>query len=120
MTLGALEIMKAMTINTTVEELNLSDNKFGEQDPLISTICEVLKNPTTNLFMLDLKYNDIGELGANRLIEAIKTYKKSKIDVTDRFKKETSDELNALLKGIKQKKGKKKGGMSSKSPTKKK
>lgn len=113
--------MKAMTINTSLVELNLSDNKFGEQDQLISTVCEVLKNPTTNLFMIDLKYNDIGEEGVNRLIEAIKTQKKTKIDVTDRFKKETSDELNALLKGIKQKKGKKKGGAkASKSPNKKK
>lgn len=111
--------MKAMSINTSLVELNLSDNKFGEQEPLISTICEVLKNPTTNLFMIDLKYNDIGELGVNKLIEAIKTLKKTKIDVTDRFKKETSDELNALLKGIKPKKGKKKG-KSGKSPAKKK
>jgi hypothetical protein len=112
--------MKAMTINTSLVELNLSDNKFGEQDQLISTVCEVLKDSPTNLFMIDLKYNDIGELGVSRLIEAIKTHKKTKIDVTDRFKKETSDELNALLKGIKQKKGKKKGGMASKSPNKKK
>lgn len=106
---GCCELMKAMDINTTVTELNLSDNKFGEGVNMISMMCKVIENPASPLFMLDLRYNQIGNEGVTRLMDAIKVNKKTKIDITDRFTKEISTELNALLKGIKKpKKAKKK------------
>lgn len=103
-----------MGINTTIEELNLSDNKFSDDEPVITAISEAIMTTTTNLMMIDLKFNDIKEAGVQKLMEAIKLQKKTKIDVTDRFSKTTSDSLIALMKEIKTKKPKKKGGMASK------
>lgn len=104
---GTKEIMKAMNINSTVTELNLSDNKFGDDLTLISYVCTVIENEKSPLFMFDIKYNEIGEEGISKLMESIGKLKKTKIDVTDRFKKETSTALATLLKGIKKPKKKK-------------
>lgn len=105
---GVVEIFKAMAINTTVTELNLSDNKFSDDDNLIGCLCEMLQKNET-LFMCDLKYNDIGEKKAVKILDEMKAKKKTKVDLTDRFSKEVSDEFNAVLKSIKpKKKGKKK------------
>ena len=104
---GVVDIFKAMAINTTITELNLSDNKFSDEDNLISHLCDLLEKNET-LFMLDLKYNDIGESKALKILDSMKLKKKTKVDLTDRFSKEVCDDFNATLKAIKPKKKSKK------------
>lgn len=109
---GILDVLKAMKINQTITELNISDNKFSSDDAITTELCDIFKT-TKSLKMLDMKYNEITEPHVQTMMEAITIEKKTKIDVTDRFSPKTSSELNALMKSIKTKKPKKKPSMKS-------
>lgn len=112
---GVGDIFKALRCNSKLTELNLSDNKFSDDNELTNELCQILSGPTPSaLKMVDLKYNDVKEENACLIMGAMKVHKKTKIDLTDRFSKETSDEYNAVMKSIKNKKGKKKKGKGKK------
>jgi Ran GTPase-activating protein (RanGAP) involved in mRNA processing and transport len=117
---GIKEVMEAMLINNTVTELNISDNKFSDQEELVTKICEVLKE-TKSLQILDLKYNELGDQAGQQIVDVVisKVAAKAnptKVDLTDRFKsKELSELFAKTMKAIKIKKGgKKKKGKGGK------
>lgn len=98
--------MKAMCINTTIKELILADNKFGDENLLMSEICKVLEENQT-LTQLNLENNEIRQEGAQKMMEVVKETKRTKIALTSRFEEEFCNEFNATMKAVKGKKKKK-------------
>jgi Ran GTPase-activating protein (RanGAP) involved in mRNA processing and transport len=116
---GVTLIFKAMVINTSLTDLNISDNKFSDESgTTISYMCDMLEKNVT-LFMLDCKYNEIREKAAESIIDTVAKNKKCKVDMTDRFSKSLSDKINLTLKGIKTGKKSKKKGKGGKAKKKK-
>jgi len=108
---GAYNVFRAVEINSTLSHLNLSDNKFGDQDPkLMNKICDVFKN-NKSLGVLELVYNGITEEGAKIFLETIKSAPNKtvyKLELNESISKDLITELKALLKKNTPKKGKKK------------
>lgn len=110
-----------MRLNTSIKELNLADNKFTDENLVMSEFVDALKDNET-LTMLNLEYNEIFQegthiinKGAQKLLEIIVEFKRCKIELTNRFTEDFINEYNLAMKGVKgKKKGKAKKGKKNK------
>lgn len=112
---GVIKIMRALELNTTLNDIILADNQFGEKKAVIDRICEVLKvHPS--LFQMDLKHNGIYPDGAEQIVAAVKKRMACKVEMSDRFPAELSADIIAVMGKIKPKKKAKgrMGGMKKK------
>ena len=118
-------LINALNSNTSVEELNLNNILFGNDEETIFNLTTLM---TTNLSLLSyqVKYNlltDTGKYymtklkGLKSFIAALSTDNGrfiSKFDIDERFSKELFDEFYKLIKKGRKKKPKKKGGKGGK------
>jgi len=119
---GIVELLKGLSISKSLEEVNLSDNQFGESHEVVEALKHsFIKNK--NLMHYNLLYNAIKDKGAMELINVLKEEARHVvIELSERLDKAVFEELQAVLKvngKKKKKKGKGKKGKKGKKKKKK-
>ena len=102
---GFYQILRALESNSTLVELNISDNSICESVDLVDLLLNVLKN-TKSIQKLNLSYNGIYQQTAEQILKLQRECKKTKIILTDRFDANFTLEYNAFFAKLKLKKGK--------------
>jgi len=108
---GVKDLFKALETNQILEEINLADNQFGEDQETMDQICKVF-TMNKNLGAYDFNYNAIYDDGANRFLQLLKGGNKwiHKLELSEKISREIIKEMAGIMKKNKpkKKKGKKK------------